>query len=199
MKQEINLYQERFRPRRLWLSARQLLALTVALLVVLSAVSVHLVRERMDARRQVASVQQEQQALQQDVATLKKKLDALLADTRWKRREEHLERQLRDYRKILGFVSGQRFGSGEGFSRPLAALAGLSVGSVWLEQILLSERDIKLQGAAMKAESVPEYFAQLRREKVFAEHSFELFRIHRSPRYDWKLEFTVSTQEEPHE
>ncbi len=195
MKQDINLYQDRFRPQRQWLTARSLALLVVALAVLLAAGSYWLYQQRDMAMARAERLQQEQQALQQDLAALQKKLDALLADDQWTKREARLKRSLQDHRQLIDYVAERRFGGGEGFSRPLDALTGLHVGSVWLEGILLSERDIELRGAALKAAEVPEYFEQIKARRVFADRAFERFEIRRSPQYDWKLEFTIATRE----
>jgi Tfp pilus assembly protein PilN len=199
VKQDINLYQQRFRPRRQWLSARSLMLLLGVLAVALAVASLQLYRQRDAASARAERLQQEQQAVQQDLARLQQKIEALLADDQWARREAALKRQLRDHRLVIDSIAEQRFGGGDGFSRPLAALAGLSVDSVWLERILLSERDVELRGAALQAPAVPDYFEQLKAQRVFADRAFERFEIRRSPRYDWKLEFTIASREKTDE
>ncbi len=199
MKQDINLYQERFRPRRQWLTAKSLALLIAVLVALLAAGSYWLYQQRDAAQARSERLQQQQQALQQDLTALQKKLDALLADDQWAKREARLQRSLQDHRQLIDYVAERRFGGGEGFSRPLEALTGLRVGSVWLERILLSERDIELHGAALKAAEVPEYFERIKARRVFADRAFERFEMRRSPRYDWKLEFTIATREKPDE
>jgi Tfp pilus assembly protein PilN len=194
MKQDINLYQPRFRPQRLWLSARQLLALLIGLAVLLALAGIHLQRQQAAAEQRAAQLQRERETLQADLARLQKQLDARLADRQWARREARLRKQLESYQRLLDYVSEQRFGDGEGFSAPLLALSGARVPDVWLERIRLSGQDIRLQGAALRAADIPRYFAGLRQLKVFAERAFEDFRIQRSSRYDWKLEFDAATR-----
>ena len=196
MKQDINLYQPRFRPQRLWLSARQLLVLLLGLSLLL-ALSGYWLRERLAAAElHAAELQQRKQALQQDLAALQKKLDALLADDQWATRENRLRRQIRNYHRVIDYVAERQFGGGAGFSPALLALAGVRSEAVWLEQIRLADRDLYLQGAALEAAAVPRYFDQLRRSQAFPERSFEDFEILRSPQYDWKLEFKATTRVE---
>jgi len=199
MKQDINLYQQRFRPRRQWLSARSLMLLLGVLVVALAVASLQLYRQRDAALARAEQLQQEQQSVQQDLTRLQQKIEALLADDQWARREAVLQRQLRDHRRVIDSIAEQRFGGGDGFSQPLASLAGLSVDSVWLERILLSERDVELRGAALEAPAVPAYFGQLQAQRVFADRAFERFEIRRSPKYDWKLEFTIASREKTDE
>jgi len=196
MKQDINLYQQRFRPRRQWLSARSLMLFLVVLALLLAAAGFQLYRQRDAALARAGLLKQEQQAVQQDLARLQQKLEALLADDQWAKQEAGLQRQLRDHRLIIESIAGQRFGGGEGFSQPLSALSGLRVDSLWLERILLSEQDVELHGAALGASAVPDYFEQLKAQRVFADRAFERFEIRRSPKYDWKLEFTIASREQ---
>ncbi len=199
MKQDINLYQPRFRPQRLWLSARQLLVALVGLALLLGLSGLYL-QGRLDAAEsRAAELQQQQQDLQQDLTGLQKKLDALLADDQWARRETRLRRLLQNHRRVIDYVAEQRFGGGEGFSQPLLALSETQAEGVWLERIRLSERDLSLQGAALKAGEVPRYFEMLRRSRVFSDRAFEDFEIQRSTHYDWKLEFRAATRVERHD
>ncbi len=196
MKQDINLYQARFRPQRQWLSARQLGVLLLVLVGVLLLLTLHMYRARDAAQAQSGQLKQQQQALQQELGALQQQLDARMADDRWTRREAALRQSVNDYRTLIDQVAERRFGGGEGFSGPLAALTELGSDRVWLERILLSQRDIELQGAALDAASVPQYFERLKQLRVFADHAFERFEIRRSTRYDWKLEFIMATREQ---
>jgi len=199
MKQDINLYQPRFRPQRLWLSARQLLVVLVGLALLLGLSGFYLQGRHAAAEARAAELQQRQQALQQNLAGMQKKLDALLADDQWTRRETRLRRLLQNHHRIIDYVAEQRFGGGEGFSQPLLALSETRAEGVWLEQIRLSERDLNLRGAALKAAEVPRYFELLRQSQVFSDRAFEDFEIQRSTQYDWKLEFRAATRVERHD
>ncbi len=194
MRQQINLYQERFHPRRIWLSANQVAAAALLLLVVGAAWSL-LLAYRLDAasERRLA-IEADRARLSAELAVANGELARLLGDDRIDRQIENAARQISARKKILNFVSDNRFGSGQGFSRYLVALSRLHVDDIWLSRIRFGQDFVEIRGSALDAERVPAYFDRFREEPVFVGNRFDLFRVSRDREHEWKVDFEIATR-----
>ncbi len=194
MRQQINLYQERFHPRRIWLSANQVAAAALLLLVVGAAWSL-LLAYRLDAasERRLA-IEADRARLSAEFAVANGELARLLGDDRIDRQIENAARQISARKKILNFVSDNRFGSGQGFSRYLVALSRLHVDDIWLSRIRFGQDFVEIRGSALDAERVPAYFDRFREEPVFVGNRFDLFRVSRDREHEWKVDFEIATR-----
>ncbi len=194
MRQQINLYQERFHPRRMWLSANQVAAAALLLLVVGAAWSL-LLAYRLDAasERRLA-IEADRARLSAELAVANGELARLLGDDRIDRQIENAARQISARKKILNFVSDNRFGSGQGFSRYLVALSRLHVDDIWLSRIRFGQDFVEIRGSALDAERVPAYFDRFREEPVFVGNRFDLFRVSRDREHEWKVDFEIATR-----
>lgn len=130
--QQINLYQERFREKKLWISASQVAA---TLLIVLTAGliwSLLLNFEMRQAEQRNLALKADRDSVAVEVAAVNAELAELLEDKRIDQQIENTARQISARKRVLKFVEANRFGSGEGFSDYLVALSNLHVDDIWL-------------------------------------------------------------------
>jgi Tfp pilus assembly protein PilO len=191
--QQINLYQDRFREKRLWVSATQLAA---ALLVVVVGAAVW----SFLLRSELAQVEQDnrearlaQNRITAELAVVNAELSKLREDTRLDQKIETTARQISARKKVLNFVEANRFGSGQGFSGYLVALSNLHVDDIWLNRIHLAENFVQIKGSALDAATVPGYFDSFSGETVFQGNRFDLFRLNRARDSEWKVDFEIAT------
>ena len=92
-------------------------------------------------------------------------------------------------------MSNNQFGSGDGFSGYLSGLAEINVNNVWLNEISLAENYIKLSGSALKAERIPEYFNLFKQRQLFKGKGFDIFKIDRAQKQDWKVDFLIASED----
>ncbi len=194
MRQQINLYQERFRPRRLWLSANQVANAALLLLVIGAAWSLLLVYQLDAAADRKLAVEADRAQLSVELAAANAELARLLGDDRIVRQIESTARQIAARKKILNFVNDNRFGSGRGFSRYLVALARLHIDDIWLSRIKFGQDFVAIRGSALDAGRVPGYFERFSEEPVFVGNRFDLFRVSRDRDHDWKVDFEIATR-----
>jgi hypothetical protein len=191
--QQINLYQDRFRKKRLWISAVQVAA---ALLVVIAAGAIWSFLLHTDfeqARRSNLAIEADRNRMTAELAVANADLSKLLEDHRLDREIETTARQISARKKVLNFVDGNRFGSGEGFSDYLVALSHLQVDDIWLNQIRFSENFVQIKGSALNAAEVPGYFDRFGDEDIFQGNRFDLFQLSRASDSDWKVDFEIAT------
>jgi len=191
--QQINLYQERFREKRLWISATQVAA---TLLIVLAAGliwSLVLSYELSQAEKRNQALKAERDRIVLEVTAVNAELAALLEDKRLDRQIEGTARQISARKRVLKFIEANRFGSGEGFSEYLVALSNLHVDDIWLNRIRLAENFVQLKGSALSATEVPGYFDSFGEEQIFQGNRFDLFQLSRPSDSDWKVDFEIAT------
>jgi len=191
--QQINLYQERFKEKKLWISAIQVAA---TLLLVIAAVTIWsflLHHESQQAEQRNRVVKAERDQVTTELATANAELAKLLEDNRLDLKIENTARQISARKKVLNFVDANRFGSGQGFSDFLVALSNLRVDDIWLNRIRLAENFVQIRGSALNATEVPGYFDSFSAEPIFQGNRFDLFQLSRAKDSDWKVDFEIAT------
>jgi len=193
--QRINLYQDRFREKRLWLSAAQVVS---AVLLVVAAIAIwsYLLQDEMKTTQQRnLAIKADRDRMTAELAAANAELAKLLEDSQLDNALENTARQISARKKVLNFVDANRFGSGEGFSAYLVALSNLHVDDIWLNRIRLAENFVQISGSSLSAEQVPEYFDRFSEEPVFKGNRFDLFELNRQARTDWKVDFEIATRD----
>jgi hypothetical protein len=193
--QEINLYQDRFKEKKLLLSAQHslvLLGLVILALMVSSYFYADMTQQ--EQLRLDQNLLQKTQSTQR-MELLQKKMQELLANDQLDRKIAQVSKDIKVRKRMIDFVDNNQFGSGEGFSNDLAVLAELPGENLWLNQISLAANYIKLSGSALNAQSVPEYFNQFQSRDLFEGHVFDVFELGREAHRDWKVDFVIASRE----
>jgi hypothetical protein len=195
IEQQINLYDERFREKKLLLSAAQVATLVVALLLGISGWSFLIEMKSDMARQENLQVKADQQRLNQELHAASTELAQLVAASQVDQELAGVSREVGARKKVLAFVNSNQFGSGQGYSSYLVALSELQVDNVWLEEISLADDYVKIRGSALSADLVPVYFNQFGKQSVFNGRRFEIFQLKRQDDTDWKVDFEIATSE----
>ena len=195
IRQQINLYDERFREKKLLFSAAQVASILLLLLTGISGWSYLVQTDLNQVRQENLMVKASRQSLTSELNQVSAELTKLSADSGIDEKISRVSREVNARKKVLAFVSANQFGSGQGFSSYLVALSELHVNNVWLEGISLAENYIRIRGSALKAESVPEYFGQFNEQAVFHGNRFNVFTLDRNGDTDWKVDFEIATSE----
>ena len=193
--QQINLYQDKFREKRLIFSAGRVFSLLVILLVVGGNGS-YLIQSNLDkAKLEYFTIKERQEKITNELNAANAELAMLLADRRMDLEITGLSREVGARKKVLAFVSANQFGSGQGFSSYLLALSNLHVENVWLNEISLADNYLKIRGSALSADLVPLYFGRFSQEPVFRGNRFNIFQLERNEATDWKVDFEIATDD----
>ncbi len=193
--QQINLYQDKFREKRLIFSAGRVFSLLVILLVVGGNGS-YLIQSNLDkAKLEYFTIKERQEKITAELNAANAELAKLLADKRMDLEITGISKEVNARKKVLAFVSANQFGSGQGFSSYLLALSKLDVDNVWLDEISLAENFVKIRGSALSADLVPLYFGRFSQESVFRGNRFNIFQLERNDATDWKVDFEIATDD----
>ena len=192
--QQINLYQERFHEKLLWVSAGQAVAALMLAIAVIAIWSYILQSQLTQAKQDSLLIVTDRDRLTAELQAANNELNSLLKDTRLDRDIETTARKISARKQVLHFVDGNQFGSGQGFSDYLVALSRLHVDSIWLSQIRLGENFVQIRGSALDASAIPPYFARFSDQLVFQGGRFDLFQLQRDKKASWKVDFEIATE-----
>jgi len=198
MKQQVNLYQNRFRAKPRLLSARQIVwigGLCAAFSGLLFGV------EQLRARDEAHALE----ALRERLAEAADRV-VRLAETHPPARanpglQEEVERRSSEREvksELLRLLSSQSLGNAGGLSPYLAALARRRVNGLWLTEIRLTRggRELRLAGSTLEPDLVPRLIEHLREEEPFAGTRFRQFRMERAPDDAERVDFSLDTNGE---
>ncbi len=198
--QQINLYQDEFRPRREVMNFDQVLAGLAVLLGVLILISVWQGWRNSQLAAEVETLRQDVASREARVAELQKATEQRHPDPHLVETVKKLERRVETKRQVLAVLSGRSFGNTEGFVPQLTGLARQRIEGLWLTGLRLSAGGTRLDmtGNALKPELVPRYLQRLANENVFAGTAFETFRLARPEDHPEWIRFvlhSVSSEE----
>jgi len=200
MKQEINLYQERFKKARIAFPAGTMLAAGFAVLLLAGGWGARelwrldgLEDRLLTLNQRLVQLAAEQQALQ---STLKSRAPASSLVARLKKLETVAAYQA----PLEEIMSSGAFPAGSGYSNFFLAFARQDLRGTWLTRIRIvgAGREILFKGYATTPELVPRYLQRLTSEQVMQGTEFQAFRMalpeaEAGKRRPAKIAFAVST------
>lgn len=192
--QEINLYQDRFKEKKIWLPASHLFLLCGLMALILGFSSDWYHSQYRQAEQLNRIYQQKKEQSTRLLEAQQKKLHELLENNQVDRKISKISTDIAVRKRIINFVTNNQFGSGKGFSSHLSNLSEINVSDVWLNEISLAEDYLKLSGSSLKAEKIPEYFNLFRQRQLFDGQVFEIFQLDRVQDQDWKVDFLIASR-----
>ncbi|GGC83663.1 PilN domain-containing protein [Marinobacter halophilus] len=199
MTQQVNLYTAELRPQKLRLNTGAALALVALVAVALVGVMVygHWHNQKLD--QQVDRLQQQNQSLEQAVASMAAQVQARLPDPELDTALERLTDTIARRQRLLDRVGGLTANNHNGFSGRMSALARQIPDDLWLTSLRLQSvpATMSLEGRARAADLVPHYLERLGDEPAFIGETFGAFRLARPDEEasrHW-VEFRVATEQ----
>lgn len=192
--QEINLYQDRFKEKKIWLSANHFGFLLGLILVLLLASSYWYNNQLERVKLQHQNLLSSKENITRVVKAQQQELNSLLANSKLDDEIAAISSKISARKRIIQFVSTNQLGPAKGFSSALKGLSEISVKNVWLNEITLEEDNIRLAGSALQAEKIPEYFHLFQQHTLFEGKLFENFELNRKTGEDWKIDFLIASR-----
>lgn len=200
MHQQVNLYTEELRPRKVPLQVSSLVLAVIAACVVIVAITAY-------TRYDLVLKQQAQADLNQRQAQLQKQVEELAGVVASQRIDPSLEpsidavtadigRHQRLLAEVARLVSDDR----GVFSPYMEAMARQVPADLWLTgfRLNLNTDRVRLSGRARSGAQVPLYLERLGQEPVFRGRIFEHFSLDRDDSDRW-IDFRVATERGPEE
>lgn len=174
MSQQINLYEERLRPRRELATGRNLGLGVLAILVVMTAL-VFWTRLEAERKVEVASASRKQLADEQEKLTAltqilgKRKISPALAAE-----VDSVKAILANRTEVMAVLDSGKLGKTTGFSGFMSGFARQAQSDLWLTGFLIASGgdEIEIRGRLLDPSSLPGYVQRLSREPIFQGRRF---------------------------
>lgn len=195
MTQQINLYLDEFRRRTDPLDAKHIGIGAIVLLAVLAAVSAGLVWQAREVEARVAELQRERDAARAELNRGQERLQSLQAEQDDDAELRRLRAELTAKQRLADYLESGRFGTRDGFSDYLRALARNRVEDLWLARVQLRAggSSLRVAGHALEPESVPAFLSGLADQESFSGYRFRTMRIERTEEGD-RLDFLLASE-----
>jgi hypothetical protein len=194
--QQVNLYTEAFRPKKVVLPLEHIILLPVLAIILVVAASFGL-------SYFLGIESQEVTALQSKNETMAVRLESLEARANKQRKDEslvfanqRLNAKLLARQQMIDMLDTVVVKDDEGFSNILVSLARQKLSKLWLSSIYIgsSGKEMHIEGQTLNADLVPEYLQSLRKESSFLGRAFTLFELEKhSSRKHW-INFSLRSE-----
>ena len=168
--QQINLFHAQFKPKTVIFPARQMLLMTLVVVVIFAVISLYSY-QRNATLEQISSLKQQQNIPQVINPDLNNPL--LTAEL------TKLQLQLHEKEMLLDYLSNQSFGNQRGFSEILTTLSQQVVDKVWLTEFSLKKggQVMTLHGKTSQVAQIPVYIDSLAKSAQFQGKKFSVFQL----------------------
>lgn len=182
MIQQINLYQEVLKPRKVVLPFASIVLVSGIILLGMVAMVVFSGQRVERLADELARLELQRDGAQQRLVELQQKNQPRKPSKLLQQKITGLEADVSAQRRVLDQVVPMFKQQQQGFSAHLAGLARQHVSGTWYDNVTVAKsgRELVLVGAASKAELVPALVSRLSAEQVFSGAGFEVLNMQRN-------------------
>lgn len=194
--QQINLYTDDFKPVKIKLPLEHIILFPIIFLFVIIACSFGMSAYLSNKNDELLALQSKHDSMAARIKVLNEKAEKLRQDDALIAANERLKQTYQARENIIATLDRVVLKEVEGYSPTLVALARQKEKGLWLTTILIgsANKQMVLQGVTRKAELVPSYLQNLRKEASFIGRQFALFELNENEdQGDW-LSFTLKAE-----
>lgn len=194
--QQVNLYRDELRTRKLKYSALMLVQLSIFIIVVFFAVSTFKFFQLQQQQKRYAANQEKQKTVMRELSKLQIELSKQVKDRTLIKKINQKTTELANKQKVLGILSQDEFGNTSGFVEHISGLARQRIDGLWLTKIRIAAggTDVALRGTTSKPALLPKYLQRLSAEKIFVGTEFKsLFMSRQEKKKQW-LDFSLKNK-----
>lgn len=194
--QQVNLYTEAFRPKKVVLPLEHIVLLPVLAAVLLVAVSFALSYSLKLESQEVASMQSNNDAMAVRLESLEAQANKLRKDESLVSANQRLHAKLLARQQMIDMLDTVVVKDDEGFSNILVSLARQKLNKLWLSSIYIgaSGKEMHIEGHTLNADLVPEYLQNLRKESSFLGRAFTLFELEKHKSQQRWINFSLKSE-----
>jgi len=174
MSQQINLYEDRLRPRHELATGRNLGALALVVLVLMTALSIWTHVEAKRKTEAAASIQKELASAQEKMTELGKTLAVRKVSPALVSESESIKAVLAQRQEIMTVLESGKLGTTSGFSALMTGFARQTTSDLWLTgfTVTIGGEEIEIHGRLFDPAKLPAYVRGLSSEPVFQGRRF---------------------------
>ena len=189
--QQVNLYHDELKNKKLNYSASMSLKLCLFVIVGLSAFSgfkSYQIQQQELVLQEMKNTQSKLSAEKTKIEASRKQKDTVLAKKIIRKKQELSNKQ-----KVLSILNQDEFGNADGFSGLVGGLARQRLEGLWLTGLRFNSggKDIFLKGITNKASLLPKYLQRLSAEKSFVGMTFKNLQMNRNKDNKQWLNFSL--------
>lgn len=191
--QQVNLYQDELRAKKLNYSAVMLVQLSLIFVIVFSLVTGFSYFQLQQHQTNLVDSQQKQKSAMASLQKTQSELALRKKDASLAQRIVNKTKELSNKQKVLNILSLDEFGNTKGFIEHVSGLARQRLDGLWLTQIRIASggTDISLKGTTSKPALLPKYLQRLSAEKAFVGTEFESLLMARQEKKKQWLNFSL--------
>jgi len=177
--QQVNLYQEQFKPKQVILPAQQVLLVAILPIIIFILLTIYFANTQRSLDDELAAQTEQTQQQQLQLDALQLQVDSLKQNPLLLAELNALRQQLDSKQILIDYLTNQTLGNQHGFSTMLTALSKQHIDDLWLTQfsLLNSGEFIALQGSAYTSQLIPEYIDNLAKSEQFQGKNFSVFQL----------------------
>ena len=194
--QQVNLYRNELRTRKLKYSAVILVQLSIFIVVVFSAVAAFNFFQLQQQQKSFLANQGKQKIVIRELSKLQSELAKQVQDRMLIKKITQKTTELTNKKKVLGILSQDEFGNTNGFVEHISGLARQRMDGLWLTKIRISAggTDVALRGTTSKPTLLPKYLQRLSAEKIFVGTEFQSLLMSRQEKKKQWLDFSLQNK-----
>ena len=194
--QQVNLYRDELRTQKLNYSAVMLVQLSVALIIILSAVVGFSFFQLQQQQLTLEDKQAKQKIAMADLQALQKELSIRKRDITLQKKITQKTTELANKQKVFAILNQDEFGNTKGFVEHISGLARQRIDGLWLTKIRIAAggTDVSLRGTTSKPTLLPKYLQNLSAEKVFVGTEFQSLLMSRQEKKKQWLDFSLQNK-----
>jgi hypothetical protein len=180
MSQQINLYEDRLRPRHELVTGRNLGVCALVVLVLMAALSTATQLEAKRKAEAAASIQTELTAAQAKLAELGKVLAERKISPALVSERDSIKAVLAQRQEIMAVLESGKLGTTTGFSPVMTGFARQTPADLWLTGfvVTMGGAEIEIRGRLFDPAKLPAYVQSLSGELVFQGRRFAALEMH---------------------
>lgn len=196
--QQINLYQDQFKPEKITLAANQIIFLSLLFITLLIAFTIYSYQKVETHKGALTEQQQRYDHSQQQLNTLQQQLSQQDERPLLEAESVKLEQELQEKQTVLDYLTNHTFGNQQGFSATLTSLSEQRIDNVWLTRFSLLDggQFISLHGNATQSSLIPEYIDSLANSDRFHGKEFSVFQLQHPDDDTGFYNFKLNTQQD---
>ena len=193
--QQVNLYTQDLRPKKVILPLAHIVAVVASILFIQIAFTVYYQSQVVAVETKLSPIQARVDQLQQQTVEMEAKLNAMRKDSSLVALNKRLTKRLTARKQLISMLDSLSVANQFPFSNLMTGLARHQVDFLWLTHIQFANggHKVGLKGKTLQAESVPHYLQMLRDENLFLGRTFDLFQLASDEDHEKLLHFTLSS------
>ena len=194
--QQVNLYQDELKAKKISYSSSLLLQLCSVLVVFFIVVISFRYYQLQQGQTLLVEQQKKQKMVMAELQKIQTELAGRKKDNSLIKTIKHKTKELANKQKVIGILSQDEFGNTKGFVEHISGLARQRLDGIWLTQIRIASggADVALYGSMSKAALLPKYLQRLSAEKAFSGTEFESLLMARQEKKKQWLNFSLQNK-----